>query len=216
MKMKLLSTVSLVLLVWVGTANANLITNGDFEESTFGAWQVRNEVSLVDTSDPTSLFNETHGMNGQYAFLGGATGVSNNRLWQDFDVTGLSELHISFDWVMNYVDISSNRERFISIVRDYDGTSVGNITLQNLRTTGNVNNIGQDLLFGTYSGIVDISSFSTPDARLQFRLAETAGVFSSVGVDDVKVAPIPEPATMLLFGTGLAGLVAARRKKSKD
>ena len=43
-------------------------------------------------------------------------------------------------------------------------------------------------------------------------------LYNSGGCVTVDVAPVPEPATMLLFGTGLAGLAggAIRRRKKRD
>nr|MBC8391268.1 PEP-CTERM sorting domain-containing protein [Deltaproteobacteria bacterium] len=43
-------------------------------------------------------------------------------------------------------------------------------------------------------------------------VANTSGPITGLATE---VAPIPEPATMLLFGSGLLGLVGARRKLKK-
>lgn len=217
MRLKTILTLGIFLFFLCETTYATLITNGNFDAG-FTDWETRNEVAIENSSSALTniLFGTSHNLSGEYALIGGNSATNNNRLWQDFSVSGISSLYISFDWAFQYFDpVPQERTNFVSLIRDYDGTSVGNITLQRLSSQGNSNNPGANMLWGSFSGVFDISSFSTPDARLQFRINDDFGILAAAGIDNVVVRPVPEPSTLLLFGAGLAGLTAfSRRKRS--
>jgi len=198
---------SILSIFLVSSASANLITNGDFSSGLSG-WNTRGDVT-VGTAGP--------GMDGDFALIGFDDGpAANNRLWQNFDVSGLNQIQVSFDWFFEYLDNESNRnDVFLSILKDLDSAPVENITLDELKTNATPRSNEANLFSGTFSRLIDVSEFDT-DARLQFRLTERNGdVYSWAGIDNVNVSPVPEPTTILLFGAGLAGLIAVQRRKQK-
>ena len=73
------------------------------------------------------------------------------------------------------------------------------------------NNDGYEHFFIAYDQINHATAIYLEDQRGGF--VEGDSVDLMVTTTDVTPAPIPEPATMLLLGTGLAGLVAARRRR---
>lgn len=63
--------------------------------------------------------------------------------------------------------------------------------------------------------IADYQDSTFANANFKFGLSfgeDSQGYFDNVVIN---TAPIPEPATILLFGTGLAGLIGTRLRKKK-
>lgn len=73
--------------------------------------------------------------------------------------------------------------------------------------------VGDSLISGYNTITTDISALLAAHAgeTLRLRFAETDNVFTfQLGVDNVRIDPIPEPASTLLLGAGLALLVGCR------
>jgi len=201
----------------VGVVGATLITNGDFEDGLNG-WTTHGNVQIVDAGP----FAAAQGMVGNYALLGKRTTDGKSTLRQDFEVIGLDELTISFNWAFDYWDNSASADdTFLSFLRQ-DGNPAYKISLLDLTTHGTKWwNPDTGLAYGYYTDTIDISSYITDDARLIFRLIEESdsiwntGTASVAGIDNVVVsaAPVPEPSTILLVGTGLLGIIGFGRKR---
>lgn len=204
-------------------ACANLIENGDFETGDFTDWITSGDVEIYDTDSFLGDIGEAQGMDNYFALLGKDDTEGTSQLRQDFDVTGFSSFNISFNWAFDFWDNSySAQDTFLSLVRQ-DGTPTKRITMLDLQTQGNgFFSPDAGLSHGFYSETIDLSDYVTPEARLIFRLTEESdngwftGTASMAGIDNVVVtgvAPVPEPGTVILLGSGLLGLVAYGRKR---
>lgn len=215
MKINFISALCAASLVWIGTANADLITNGGFETGDLTGWTTNRlgDVVIKHTNDGPPGYTTDEGVESYYAALGFSSEAGTNALWQNFDVSGFNSIRVSFDWVFDFIDQDVlQQDVFVSILRDSDKDpkfTINKVVTGKKKTDTN-------LLYGTFSEIFDVTDFDGSNARLQFSLKESNGtIYSRAGIDNVSVQPVPEPASMLLVGTGLVGLVALGRRKAK-
>lgn len=187
-------------------ANANLLTNGDFEAS----------VGLSGTN--WGVYQSIDGWN---KFDGPGIEVQRNTV-------------IAAQSGNQYVELDSHYNS--SMYQEIGGLTVGGAYelsfWYHARTNNGYNDNGINVYWGDYlPGDVAVSidglrQVNTPgwieqtvklvaSAETMFLMFAATGYSNSLGgfVDNVSLTAVPEPGTLALFGLGLMGLVLARRQQ---
>ena len=123
----------------------------------------------------------------------------------------LDSMSLTFDY--NFAEGAGNIDEFYARLFDSAAYSVLN------DTDGNPLEFWTDATgSGTVTWNLLGAGFLGSNVGMEFQLNALPGDFSTdswVTVSDVSINPIPEPTTLFLIGSGLAGFFAARRKKQK-